>query len=43
MMHLYSFNFVILIAFGVFYYKCGNIEGDYGLLWSGLSVLLISP
>ena len=35
---IYSFEFVLLLACAVFYYKAAEIEDAPRLLWSGLSV-----
>ncbi|MGA2175014.1 MAG: hypothetical protein ABSH38_08550 [Verrucomicrobiota bacterium] len=40
MMSFYSFNFVLLVVFAVFFYRAGVLENASGLLWAGLSVLV---
>jgi hypothetical protein len=37
---LYSFDFVLLLAFAVFYYKAAYLEGTSTILWTGLSIII---
>jgi hypothetical protein len=37
---IYSYQFVIMLACAVFYYRAADIEDAPQLLWAGLSVLL---
>ncbi len=39
-MFLYSFNFVLLVVFAIFYYRAAGSEGNSGILWAGLSVAI---
>jgi hypothetical protein len=39
-MPFYSFNFVLLLACAVFFYRAGEFERTSGLLWAGLSILV---
>jgi len=40
MLAFHSFQFFLLLACAVFYYKAAMMEDASGLLWSGLSVLV---
>jgi hypothetical protein len=40
MMPLYSFHFVFLIVFAVFFYRAAAFEDGPALLWAALSVLI---
>jgi hypothetical protein len=40
MMLFYSFNFVLLAGFAIFFYRAGEFENAPGLLWAVLSVLI---
>jgi hypothetical protein len=37
---LYSIHLVILIAFGVFFYRAAQMDRSPGILWAGLSILV---
>ena len=37
---LYSFDFVLLLACAVFYYKAAEIENVSGVWWAAISVVL---
>ena len=39
-MPFYSFNFVLLVACAIFFYRAGEFEGSSGILWAGLSVAI---
>ncbi len=39
-MPCYSFNFVLLLACAILYYRVGEFEGSSGILWAALSVLI---
>lgn len=43
-MPFYSYNFVLLAACAIFFYKAGTIDEDagpmWGLLWAALSVVI---
>lgn len=39
-MPIYSFAFVLALAFAAFYYKAGEQELDSGVLWAGPSVVI---
>jgi hypothetical protein len=36
----YSFNFVGLVVFAVFFYRAGEFENGPGLLWAVISILI---
>ena len=38
LMPIYSFNFVLLVVFGIFFYRAGLFDGGSGVLWSAISV-----
>jgi hypothetical protein len=40
MMPFYSFNFVLMVVFAIFFYRAGKFEDSPGLLWAALSVLI---
>jgi hypothetical protein len=40
MMSLYSFNFLLLVAFAVFFYRAGEFENCPGILWAAMSVAI---
>jgi uncharacterized membrane protein YGL010W len=40
MMSIYSFHFVLLIVFAVFFYRAGVFDNGPALLWAALSVLI---
>jgi hypothetical protein len=39
-MPFYSFTFVLMIVFAIFFYRAGEFEGSSGLLWAILSVVI---
>ncbi len=39
-MPFYSFNFILLVACAVFYYRAGVFERGPGLAWAALSILI---
>ena len=39
-MFFYSFNFILLIASAIFYYRAAESEGSSCPLWTGLSILI---
>jgi hypothetical protein len=40
MLPYYSFTFVLLLAYAIFFYRAGESEGSSGILWAGVSVLI---
>ncbi len=40
MLGLYSFNFLLMVASAVFFYRAGVFDNGPGLLWAVLSVLI---
>jgi asparagine N-glycosylation enzyme membrane subunit Stt3 len=40
MMPLYSFNFLAMIVFAVFFYRAAEFDNGPGLLWTVLSILI---
>jgi len=40
MMPFYSFNFLLLIVFAVFFYRAGEFDNAPGILWAALSVVI---
>lgn len=40
MLPFYSWNFVLLVAFAIFYYRAAEFENGPGMLWAGLSVTI---
>jgi len=40
MMMFYSFNFLLMVVFAIFFYRAGEFEGSPGLLWAALSVAI---
>jgi hypothetical protein len=40
MLPFYSVNFVLLIAFAVFYYRAGEFDNGKGLLWAAISLTI---
>jgi hypothetical protein len=39
-MLFYSFNFILLVACAVFFYRAGEFERTSGMAWAGLSILI---
>lgn len=39
-MWFYSFSFIMLIAFAIFYYRAGEFEGSSGFVWCAASVAI---
>ena len=40
MLPIYSFNFVLMVAFAILFYRAGVFDDSSGLLWATLSVLI---
>ena len=40
MLPLYSWNFVLTVAFAIFFYRAGQFEHAPALLWAALSVAI---
>ena len=40
MLPFYSFTFVAIVAFAVFFYRAGEFEGSSGAAWAGLSAVI---
>ncbi len=40
MLPFYSFNFVIMLVFAIFFYRAGVFDGGPGLLWTALSIAI---
>lgn len=40
MLPFYSFNFVLMVMFAIFFYRAGEFDDSPGLLWAALSVLI---
>ena len=40
MLPFYSYTFIVLVVFAVFFYRAGEFEGSSGLVWAGLSILI---
>jgi len=40
MMQFYSFNFLLMVVFAIFFYRAGEFDGGPGLLWAALSVAI---
>jgi hypothetical protein len=40
MLPFYSFNFVLLVVFAVFFYRAGVFDDGPALLWAVLSILI---
>jgi hypothetical protein len=40
MLPFYSYNFLLIVASAIFFYRAGVFEGGRGLFWAGLSVAI---
>jgi len=40
MLPFYSFTFILVLVCAMFFYRAGRFEGNSGLAWAGLSVLI---
>jgi hypothetical protein len=40
MLPFYSWNFVLLVAFAIFYHRAAEFEDASSILWTGLSVVI---
>ena len=40
MMWLYSFNFLVVVVFAIFFYRAGEWEGSSGIIWAAASVVI---
>jgi hypothetical protein len=40
MLPFYSFNFVGMVVFAIFFYRAGVFDNSPGLLWAALSVVI---
>ena len=40
MMQFYSFNFLLMVVFAIFFYRAGEFDGGPGLLWAALSAVI---
>lgn len=40
MLPFYSFTFILLVVCAVFFYRAGRFEGNSGVAWTALSVLI---
>lgn len=38
MLPFYTFNFVLMVAFAIFFYRAASFEHSPGLVWAALSV-----
>jgi hypothetical protein len=40
MLPFYSWNFILMIAFAIFYYRAGEFDNGHGLWWAILSLAI---
>ena len=40
MMPFYSFNFILMVVFAIFFYRAGIFDDGPALLWTAISVLI---
>jgi len=40
MLPFYSFNFILMVVFAIFFYRAGVFDNGPALLWAALSVLI---
>ena len=40
MLPFYSFDFILMVVFAIFFYRAGVFDGGPALLWAALSVLI---
>jgi ABC-type thiamin/hydroxymethylpyrimidine transport system permease subunit len=40
MLPFYSWNFVLMVVFAIFYYRAAEFEDCSGTLWAGLSIAI---